>query len=202
MSIGGSSKQQRAAGWTVLKRELPRILGTRRRIILAIVMGAFGLGAPLLLQLSADRPLDLVWLLTSLLVAVGCALFGSLGPLVLWLVFDKGRAPRVAIRDETLIEKVADPNDSTSLEFTDKDVLQSSIDARRLILPTSIATQAALAGTGCLLIPAGLLLGVEWYSLIAFPFFTFTGAVTLPGQFAALGRAENVAHAMAEVTDR
>lgn len=196
MGIGGSSTRQRAIGWAVLKRELPRILGTRRRIILAIVMGTFGVGAPLLLQLVNDRALDLVWLLTSLFVAVGSASFGSLGPLLLWVVFDRGRAPRVAVRDESLIETIVSPDNSASLGSVNVEVLQNIIDSRRMILPTGIATQSAIVGTGCFLIAAGILIGVEWYSLIAFPFFTLVGAVTLPGQLAALGRAEIVADAM------
>lgn len=180
----------------MLKRELPRILGTRRRIILFVVVGVFGVGALLLMQLLVDRPFDVVRLLISMLAAIGSACFGSIGPLVLWIVFDKGWAPSVAFRDETLIEKIVDPDDNASLESTDTAALQNVVANRFMLLPTSIATQIALAGTGCFLVPAGILMGVESYSLIAFPFLVLASTLTLPSQLAALGRAEMIANAV------
>lgn len=198
MGNGGSSRQQRAAGWKATKRELPRILKPHRRIILGAVIGLFGIGAPLLVHLVFDDRAGWLWALNLVLIGAGSALFGTLMPLVLWLPFDKGRLPRVPVLDERLIEKILDPDDNVTPETVNLEALRNVVRSRRVILPTSIALQAALAGSGCFIVAGGLLMGVEWYSLIAFPFLALTGAVSIPGLLASLGRVEIVADLMPE----
>ncbi len=198
MSRGGSSKLQRAIGWEATKRELPRILRPHRRIILATVMSLFGIGAPLLVHLVIHDRGGLLWALNLLLIGIGCALFGAVMPLLLWLVFDKGRIPRIPVANERLVEKILDPDSNASPETVDLKAVRNIVRGRRAILPTSIALQAAVAGAGCVLIAGGLQMTVEWYSLIAFPWLILSGVIGVPGYLAALGRAEIVADLLPE----